>query len=317
MSNNLISVIIPVYNTETYLAPCLDSVLEQSYRNLEIIVINDGSTDFSLEILQKYSEKDDRIKFYNHDNEGLSVARNRGLDLATGDYITFLDSDDMLLPRSLEVMVKMIEKYSVDIVEGRVIRGKTHGNISPPKIYHPKVYSSQEAISRVLYQKELLPSACGKLYKTSLFDNLRFEKGIIYEDLDIFYKLYDKAIKILWIDFPVYFYRDTDGSIINTWKIQRLDVLKVTERLEEYIKEKYPDLLPAAKDRRLSANFNMYSLCSLYGETEKANECWEVIKSHRKISLFNSKVRLKNKAGILLSYLGKNFFKFFAKIKYL
>lgn len=313
MEEDLISVIVPVYNTERYLAACLDSILSQSYRHLEVIVINDGSTDFSPQIAQSYSEKDDRIIVYNHSNEGLAEARNRGLEVSTGNYITFVDSDDLLLPNALEVLLDAMVSNDADIVQGLSIRGEVL--TKPPVRINIKsnIYTPKEAITEILYQRDFVPSACGNLYKKSLFDKIKFEKGILYEDLDIFYKLLSYCQKIVKVDFPVYFYRNTEGSILNSWKPQRLDVLKVTEHLENYIRENYPDILPAAKDRRLSANFNMYALCSIHGDSENAAKCWEHIRKNRRQSLFNPKVRGKNKAGILLSYLGKHIFNLAAR----
>lgn len=316
MVEDLISVIVPVYNVEKYLAACLDSILSQSYRLLEVIVINDGSSDFSLKIAQSYAEKDDRVKCYSYENSGLSMARNHGLDVATGNLITFVDSDDLLLPEALEVMISYMRQYEADMVEGGFIRGKVFSEVPTQKALKSIVLTPQEAIADTLYQKNLLPSACGKLYKKHLFENLRFQKNILYEDLNIFYKIFERCNKIVWTDFPVYFYRITEDSILNTWKNNRLDVLMVTEQMEEYIRENYPDLLPAAKDRRLSANFNMFALCSIHGEKEKAKECWDIIKRYRKESLFNSHVRNKNKFGILLSFLGKKIFSVAGKIMY-
>ena len=317
MQEVLISVIVPLYNVEMYFSTCIDSILDQSYRNLEVIIINDGSTDFSLKIAQTYAEKDDRVKVYSFENEGLSEARNRGLSVATGEYITFVDADDMLYPEAIEILLKALIKESADISEGKTIRGKVHGNIEKPSTnIKTIVYKPQEAISDVLYQHRLLPSACGKLYKKDLFEGLHFQKGTIYEDLNIFYKVFERCHKIVWIDYPVYFYRDTEGSIINSWKPQRLDVLKVTEEIENYLQEKYPDLLPSAHDRRLSANFNMFALCSINGDHENASQCWTHIKKNRTRSLLDPKVRLKNKAGIILSYFGKHIFNIAARRLY-
>lgn len=317
MSEPLISVIIPVYNTERYLAACLESVLSQSYRNIEVIIINDGSTDFSLQIAETYQGKDDRIKIYSYENEGQAEARNHGLSVATGDLISFVDSDDLLLPNSLQILKNIIDNNpKIDISEGEIIKDKGLQELNDENNIKIKLFSSHEAIENILYQRELLPSPCGKLYKTKLFNDIKFKKGIIYEDLDIFYKVYEKAKKISYINTPVYVYRTNDESTLHTWKPQRTDVLDVTENIEKYLSEKYPDLLPAAKDRRLSANFNMFSLCSIHGEKEKAQECWAHIKANRNQSLFNPKVRLKNKAGILLSYFGKNAFNFVSRIIY-
>lgn len=316
MENPLISIIIPVYNAERYLASCLDSILEQSYRNLEVIIINDGSLDFSLNIAEKYAEQDDRLKVYSQDNSGPSEARNYGLSVSTGNYISFVDADDMVLPKAFEMMLKIMDTFSADIVEGRVTEGKIYKKIEYINKLHSEFMDSKSAIERVLYQKDMLSSPWGKLYKKSLFDDVKFEKGLIYEDLDIFYKVYERADKITYTNFPVYFYRNNEESTLHTWKPQRLDVLKVTENIEKYIAEKYPELLPAAQDRRLSANFNMFALCSINGDNDTAAKCWEKVKLYRKQSLINPKVRLKNKFGILSSYLGKNFFKQLSKLIY-
>lgn len=312
----VISVIVPVYNVERYFASCLDSILSQDYKNLEIILINDGSTDFSLKIAETYAEKEDRIAVYNFENEGLAETRNRGLSVATGDWVTFVDADDMLLPGAIKMMMRVANETDAGIVEGKTICGKTHGNIKYKNFYKTQTFTPLKAIENVLYQKKLLPSMCGKLFKKELFDNLKFEKGILYEDLSLFYKVFERANIIAETEFPVYFYRTNEDSIIHTWQQHRLDVLKVTEDMEEYLRENYPDILPAAKDRRLSANFNMYALCSLNGEKKSALQCWEHIKKNRRTSLFNHKVRLKNKAGILLSYLGRHIFNIAARSIY-
>ena len=317
MEENLISVIIPVFNAERYLAACLDSVLSQSYRNIEVIIINDGSTDFSLKIAEKYAEHDQRIKLYSYKNEGQSEARNHGLSVATGKFITFVDSDDILLPKALQILKKIIDSnQEIDIVEGKIIKGKNILDLKIKERNKISLFSSTEAIENILYQRMMLPSPCGKLYKATIFEDLKFQKGLIYEDLDIFYKIFDKAERIALISLPVYFYRNVENSTINSWKPKRLDVLKVTEELENYIETKYPHILPAAKDRRLSANFNMFALCSIHGEKDNAGKCWEIIKKYRKSSFFNSKVRFKNKAGITLSYFGRPIFQTFSKIIY-
>lgn len=316
MESDLISIIIPVYNTEQYIAACLDSVLTQSHRNMEVIVVNDGSTDYSLQIAEKYAENDDRVKVYTQNNKGQAEARNHGLEVATGDYITFVDSDDMLLPKSLEVMIKFMELKGVDIIEGKFIAGIEHKQINYVKNLSSEIFDSLQAIEFILYQRKGFPSPWGKIYRKELFDGLRFTNGIIYEDLDLFYKVYERADKIALINYPVYFYRINEESTTHTWKPERLDVLKVTEDLENYISQKYPHLIEAARDRRLSANFNMFALCSIHGNKENALKCWEIIKKYRKKSLLNPKVRIKNKAGILLSYFGKNIFRFTSSFIY-
>ena len=316
MSEALISIIVPVFNTERYLPSCLDSILSQSYRALEVIVVNDGSSDFSEQIAGMYSQKDQRIKFFSYDHEGLSQARNHGISVATGEYIVFVDSDDILLPGALEDLFSVMNGTGADLVEGQTYRENTGKKNFINKKTISKIYTPEKAIEDLFYQDKLNASVCGKIFKKYLFDNLLFQKDVLYEDLDIIYKIFERCDKIAYTNYPVYYYRKTEGSILSSWKPQRLDVLKVTENAEQYISERYPHLLPAAKDRRLSANFNMFALCSINGEYNNTLKCWEVIRQNRKKSLLNPKVRLKNKGGILLSYLGRNLFSLIARRAY-
>ena len=316
MDNKLISIIIPVYNTETYIGACLDSVLEQTYQYIEVIVINDGSTDFSQKIIDKYAEKDPRVKSYIFPHEGLSVARNHGLSVATGDYLAFVDADDLLYPDALKLLLKIIKGEEADIVEGKICKGDFLSCSVKIKNPYLKIFNAEAAIEDLLYQKNLSSSMCGKIFRKELFNNFSFEKNILYEDLNLIYRIYENCNKIIYINIPVYFYRNREGSIINTWKTERLDVLKVTEKIEDYIAQTYPDIRHAATDRRLSANFNMFALCENHGEKDQAKKCWNIIKEKRRNSLFNPKVRIKNKGAIIVSYLGRHLFSAIARKAY-
>lgn len=301
-----ISVIVPVYNAEKYIIECIESVISQSFTDWELLLINDGSTDNTSNIIDEYELKDSRVKSFHFENEGLSVARNRGIDRACGNFIIFLDADDTLLPDSINKLYNVAVESKSDIVAGKIFKGKVIPKISD-SVYEWSTFTPEKAIEKVLYQSILLPSACGKLYCKKLFKELRFEPGILYEDLNIFYLLFDRCEKITFINTLVYFYRLNLKSLTNTWCKKRLDVLNVTERLENYIINNHPSLIAAAQDRRLSANFNMFCLASMNNEIETADQCWEIIKSYRQSSLFNPKVRLKNKLGIIVSFLGKRF----------
>ena len=124
MEERLVSVIVAAFNAEMYLAACIDSVLNQSYRLLELIVINDGSDDFTQKIAETYSEQDQRVKTYSFEHEGLAETRNHGLSVATGEYIVFLDSDDILLPGALDELVRLLNETEADVTEGKMLRGK-------------------------------------------------------------------------------------------------------------------------------------------------------------------------------------------------
>ena len=310
----MISIIAPIYNTEKYIAECIESVLSQSFTDWELILVDDGSPDHSGLIADNYARKEPRIKVAHIENGGLSWARNHGLDLASGEYVTFLDSDDALLPDSLQVLHQTAVKYDADIVEGKTCRGsacrcKAQSN---PKIME---FTPDQAMVEVLYQKKLDHSACGKLYRRELFQGIRFTEGILYEDLDFFYRFIAKCRKLVFVDTHVYFYRRTPGSIINTWNKKRADVLDVTERIESFFSDNQK-VLPAARSRRLSANFNIFILASIHSDEQIAQRCWPVIKRLRNSCLRNSKVRFKNKIGILISYLGKKPLILLGKILY-
>ena len=311
-----VSVIVPVYNSEKYLEECVDSILSQNYDALELLLVDDGSTDTSGKICDEYSLKDHRVKTFHINNAGPSRARNYGLDQIKGELVMFVDSDDILIPGAISVLSNIISRYDVDIAEGKHITGK---HFKPKLFTHsssPKIYTRTIALQHLLYQKHLTSSTCGKLFKKEIFSELRFREGTYYEDLDISYKLIDQSEKIAFIDTPVYFYRKTAESRINKWHKGRLDVLRVTEDMETYFNLNHPEIISCAKDRRLSANFNMFCLASMNNEIEEAEKCWNLIKNYRNASLLNKQVRIKNKAGILLSYGGRKLVSFLGKLIY-
>lgn len=315
LTSPLISVIVPVYKVEKYLVKCVDSIVNQTYKNLEIILVDDGSPDNCGKICDDYAAKDSRIKVIHKANGGLSDARNVAIDVASGDYITFIDSDDLINARYIETLYSVLVRYSALISSvsykwaydpREVIEEKSEKY----EIYH---FNANEAIENMLVQKVMLNSAWGKLYKRELFDGLRFTKDILYEDLDFFYKIYERSENNVHADVPLYFYRKNQESIIGSFNVRRLDVLKVTGDIVEYMKTKHPQLISAAESRQLSANFNMFFLLP-YKESEvyanAYNSCWEKIKELRWKCLFRKHTSKKNRMGILLSILGKSFLRF-------
>ena len=308
----MVSIIIPVYNTANYLRECLDSALSQTFRDIEVIAVDDGSTDGSAGILAEYARRDPRLTVITQPNRGVSAARNSALRLARGRWLTFLDSDDALYPGCVATLMDAARLTGCDFVYGGWRSGKVFDPaVAPgPTAVSPAVMERAEVIEGVLYQTSgILPTPWGKLYRRECLDGMNFEEGTIYEDLDLFYKVRPAADRIAVVSTPVYFYRDNPTSITNTFTPSRLDVLKVTARLEDYMAATLPSLADAARDRRLSACFNMYCLLALHDRegrfTGVADECWRVIRSYRRRSLSNPRVRFKNKIGILLSYLGR------------
>ena len=180
--NALLSIIIPVFNTEKYLIDCLESVTGQTYKNLQIICVNDGSTDNSLKILEDYSKKDSRIIIIDQANKGLSGARNSGLEKATGDYIAFLDSDDWVDLDFYEKLYNAIIKNNCEIAAATIIRKREHSQKYRVHYSEEKIYTTLEEKFRICK----IPTCCyvwNKLYKSDLIKNRKFSSGVYFEDV--------------------------------------------------------------------------------------------------------------------------------------
>lgn len=233
---DLISVIIPVYNTEEYVTKCLDSVVQQTYENLEIIVIDDGSTDNSFEICKKYAEMDERIILIKQDNQGLSATRNRGIELASGKYIGFVDSDDMIGIHMYEFLYRAIVEQQSEIAIGDYL--VFDGGIP----FFEMDYSSQklailEVLKELMIDKKITSHAVDKLYLKSLFDDIKFPVGKKYEDIATVYKLFLKCSSIAYVDRNLYGYYQRSGSITSQYK------KTTTENFIEAINNRYKELV--------------------------------------------------------------------------
>lgn len=237
-----ISIIVPVYNTENYLVECVESILNQSYENIELILINDGSTDSSGKICDDYSKIDCRVKVMHKPNGGQSSARNCGLDLATGSYIGFVDSDDWIKIDMYEkLMTKAIETNS-EVVACNISlmtrKGKFKNYSNADRDYEFDKISAMKEIFRNEY---LTFSPCNKLYRKGLFNNLRFDEKIILEDKDISYQLIDKCDSVFYLNEPLYYYRYNPGSTLRgEFTLRRLDEYLVQKRMYEYYSRNYP-----------------------------------------------------------------------------
>lgn len=252
MERELISVIIPIYNVEPYLEKCINSIVNQTYSKLEIILVNDGSTDNCLKICKKYQDRDSRIIVVNKKNGGLSDARNCGIQKARGNYLFFVDSDDY-------VNINIINLLYNDLINGKCdisccLFKKINENeiIDDDNILNKKrkVYNSHDAIEKLLYQKGLTNSAWGKLYKKELFDSIKFPVGDICEDLAIMYKLFALSNKISVNKSQYYYYLQRSDSIINSsFNEKRMVGLEFAKRQKEFIDSLYCDLTRATSNR--------------------------------------------------------------------
>ena len=236
----MFSVIIPVYNVENTLSECVNSVLSQSYKDFEIILVDDGSTDGSSKLCDDFASKDKRIKAVHKKNGGLSSARNAGMKVITGDYFLFLDSDDYWTYDSfLSDLVEIIEKYDSDVVVFNISSDNSiFANYNRNYEIEEAVSSNgkDEAFKELIINNKLLSSACDKIYKSSLFNNedFRFVEGVYSEDIDWTARVFISVQKISYLDRYAYYYRPNDSSI--THNIKYKNVVDLCNAIKKIIK---------------------------------------------------------------------------------
>lgn len=220
MSMDLISVIIPAYNIEQYIGKCVESVIKQSYTEMEVILVDDGSTDGTSEICDKYAIKDDRIKVIHRKNGGLSAARNSGIDAARGKYLYFVDGDDMIHIDCIGNMVRLMKQEDCDIVQCKTYAFLNENKI-PMALPHEeiKIYTGKEMCECLMFGKYGSDTTVvwNKLYKKKVFNTARFKEGMVYEDVAIMHELFWNAYKVVVTNLPLAFYRSMrTGSITHS-----------------------------------------------------------------------------------------------------
>ena len=240
--NKMISIIVPVYNVESYLKECLESIRQQTFTDIEVILVNDGSTDGSREICERYCEKDIRFRLINQENQGQSVARNRGVKESVGQFIMFVDSDDVINTNVLEVLLPYM-KTDVDIVECRMTRKKEEFflNKTSTIVFEG---NSKEAILNCIAFKEVKYCAFKKLYRREIVQKIPFLEGYIYEDVFTGINYLKHIRKIVVIDYIGYYYRvRANSTMTKSFNEKDLDIFKVGNQLIDSFKDD-EDMLP-------------------------------------------------------------------------
>lgn len=274
-----VSIIVPVYNVEKYVKKCIKSLMNQTLEDIEIIVVNDGSTDNSLSIVEELAQEDNRIKIYTKENGGLSDARNYGLKKAKGKYIAFLDSDDYVKTDLYEKMYEKAKKEKSDMVECNFFwtYPKENNNKALKKDIGEKYNNQIEMMEKARVV------AWNKLYKREIIDRVgvEFPKGLRYEDIEFFYKLVPYIKNISFIKQPMIYYVQRKESIINTQNDNTRDIFKVFENVFEYYKEnkfydKYKEVLEYTYTRILlcSSFKRIVKIKNKQLRAELLNETW-------------------------------------------
>ena len=242
----LITVVVPVYKVEEYLRECIDSILRQSYINLEIILVDDGSPDRCGQICDEYQVQDERIKVIHQQNKGLSGARNSAIDIAQGEYYVFIDSDDWISVNMIEELYKQMILNQADMavtaLESFYEDGSVARNAHGDKIF---VYSKVQALDCFLFNDYLTPCVCGKLYKAATWKEIRCPEGKLFEDQYTTYKLIERCEKIVYITAPLYHYRKRGGSIGHgSFNQKTYHLYDAIHEEYNYIREKYSKECP-------------------------------------------------------------------------
>ncbi len=260
--NDRVSVIIPVYNVSSYLKKCIESILNQTYQNLEIILIDDGSEDESGKICDLYAEKDGRIVVIHKKNGGLSDARNVGIGISTGKYITFVDSDDWVQSGYIEHLLAILKKEDADISITRETKVYDKGIENEEQVFdinNTYIYTPEEAMINMFYRKGIPVYAWGKLYKRKVFKRIVFPVGELFEDLSTIYLLFNEANKIVLNPIRDYCYLQREKSIINSgYSSKKLIQINTTEKIIKFASTYYPEVVDAAISKCFITALNLY-----------------------------------------------------------
>lgn len=305
---SLVSVIVPVYNSENFLERCVDSIVNQTYRNLEIILVDDGSSDNSGRICDYYVDKDKRVKVIHKDNRGQSSARNVGIRNANGEYLSFIDSDDIVQNDFIEYLFDLISRETADMAICHIAHFNEGDKIQFTNSDKFRILDSNKAISEMLYQHSWLESPCNKLYAKKVFGSLQFDESKIFEDSLLMPTLFEQCSKIVYGKAEKYAYIHRKNSTTTSkYSKKQLDILKVTDIL--YEKYKDSDLKLAALSYKMSANLRVYLNAPDTKEfSTEIQQCHRFIKDNTSLVLKDKMVRRKTKISLLFFKLGRKSF---------
>lgn len=298
MKNVLVSVIVPVYKVELYLERCLESIINQTYKDLEIILVDDGSPDKCPEICDQYAEYDKRVKVIHKPNGGLSSARNAGIDVMNGEYVTFIDSDDFISEDAIEKWVHYIKEYHANIVVGKYQiynKGDILERNSTGKV---EKWSVCDALRYMFIIDGKLCSAWGKLYDARLFERLRYPEEIQYaEDMYVIHLLFHEAENIVFTNDVQYYYSQEGASLVRSaFSEKKLQRVEAVEKWIDFIEEFYPEL----KEEIVSFYGGVLIDLCMEIESNSAEYAKAAYRKYRDILIKRYQCFRKNK------YIGKN-----------
>ena len=303
----LISIIVPVYNIEKYVAKCLETIRNQTYTNIEVIVVDDGSTDNSGVICDTIASLDNRINVFHRKNEGLSAARNFGIEKASGKFIVFIDGDDQVDISLIKHLYSLVHDDNVQIGICDLAHSYDDSEIVYKEESRRRVYNSSKAITEMLYQKSFLVSVCAKIYPKEYFRDLKFPKGLIYEDAAVMCRILEKAETIAYSDARLYAYIHRDGTITtNRFSDKDFDIIPISKNIVEHYRTEEVAIRKAAYTYFINSCMRIYlNAPRKKAYFNKVGYCEKHIKNGRWKCILNPKVRTKLRIALILFSLNK------------
>lgn len=303
--NELVSLIVPIYKVEDDLEECINSLQNQTYRNIEIILVDDGSPDRCGEIADRIAQTDQRIIVIHKLNGGLSDARNAGLERMTGDYISFVDSDDVLELDFVEQMLKLAKKYQAEIAvcQNSVFTRKTgvvHRQDQSKVV--EKCFNASDAIRTMLYQRDFDVAAWGKLYRKETFIGVRYPKGLIHEDIPTTYKAMNRCKRVAYTSLELYRYQVRENSIENEkFTPRKMDCIKTSQIMLNDIEKRYPEYLGAARSRYIAAHLHI--LAQIEDDIPEKKFIQNNIKRERRYVIHDKEAGSRVKIACIMTYI--------------
>ncbi|WP_226645651.1 glycosyltransferase family 2 protein [Mesobacillus subterraneus] len=268
-----VSIVVPIYKVEKYLNRCIDSILSQTYKNIEVILINDGSPDRCGTIAEEYATVDPRIKVIHKKNGGLSDARNTGMKHVTGNYTMFVDSDDWLASSAIDRLLTTCKMYKADVVQSAFYYAYEDHLLFDHKQYSPQgtpVILNRNSLMYELVKNDRVKNfAWGKLYKTSILQGIPFKKDVLFEDVFWAHHVMDRVKKFVLINQPLYFYMQRSDSIVASYTPRNLDILAGLKERHKFIEENYRDLVEESIKVILRTSLIHYNLLILNWRKDK------------------------------------------------
>lgn len=313
----LISVIVPVFKVEEYLSSCVKSIQEQSFSDIEIILVDDGSPDQSGQMCDDLARQDSRIRVIHQQNMGQAAARNNGVKLSRGKYISFVDSDDQIEPSLLETLLRMLLQYDSQVA---ICDYQSFSGTSPDMSSHirtPKAkilrLSGFEAAKELLYQKTFETCPWGKLYERALIVQHPYPEGRLYEDLFATYKILLSAQIVTYCPEKLYCYRKNPESTMNRGYHEKVfDEIEAVQSIVDFVTKHDPELLSAANARKYSSYSQVLSWMPIQSDDEQIksqkSRIWAYLSSYRWKMFLDNNARAKNRIAALLTLLGCDLF---------